>query len=493
MDDLEWLSDYVVGFMKSPTWVVPIAQFMDDRCDLFDNVVDGDENKLEYTACHQQFQQLVGDLLTAHLLEVSVTTEMFDRFCHQGLNENQELHRVLVEQLLAVDDFLTFKAMMAKQNADLYREVVTLDGEGAFDGDEPLSPTREVASQLVRDAMDLTEWRLYEEQFFGNTEAASMSQEGLEATRRCEEAELQHAIALSLQLEEEEQRIRSMPLEQVFATGPIASSVDNLAYSALPPPENPAVLARPKAFPNGGFASAPLTRLPHRIKPVQQLLREEPMTSAQERLSDPSAAQADAQALRQRAERALVPLRTGPSSSQPAPLLLSSTSAVSSHSPETGVPDLAPAYVPANVALAAAAARAAANGGPSAEERQRRANHLRNQRDRLLQKRREDRGQQVTQAMAGRSLHVAAAVDRALQTPAVPAMGRSASLVSELTPLASGPEAPAHTVAAAEQMRQAITIQLRQNLYRSAKEVGTEAILNTQLDRLEKLQAGACQ
>merc|ERR1719217_1842405 len=161
MDDLEWLSDYVGGFMMSPTWVVPIAQFMDDRCDLFDNVVDGDENKLEYTACHQQLQ--------------------------------------------AVDDFLTFKAMMAKQNADLYREVVTLDGEGAFDGDEPLSPTREVASQLVRDAMDLTEWRLYEEQFFGNTEAASMSQEGLEATRRCEEAELQHAIALSLQLEEEEQ------------------------------------------------------------------------------------------------------------------------------------------------------------------------------------------------------------------------------------------------------------------------------------------------
>ncbi|CAK0896397.1 unnamed protein product, partial [Prorocentrum cordatum] len=107
MAELAWLSDYVVTFMKSPTWIAPIQQFIDERCCIFE---EGEENQLSHLQCHEQFKQLIQDLFVAHLVEVSVMPEEFESFCSAGLGGDQQLHRVLVEQLLSVDDFLTFKA-----------------------------------------------------------------------------------------------------------------------------------------------------------------------------------------------------------------------------------------------------------------------------------------------------------------------------------------------------------------------------------------------
>merc|ERR1711959_383316 len=122
-------------------------------------------------------------------------------------------------------------------------------------------------------------------------------------------------------------------------------------------------MGRPKV---GGFASAPLTPLPHR--PAQHLMRMEPLNSAPPKQPDSLSADPQLQALRQRAERALAPLRTGPASptrSHP----LACPPALSS---DTYPLAMAPTAVPANVALAAAAASAPPAGGPSTEERRRR-------------------------------------------------------------------------------------------------------------------------
>merc|ERR1719231_1766395 len=116
---------------------------------------------------------------------------MFESFCQHGLQHNQELHQVLIEQLLAVDDFLLFKAMMVKHNADLNCEVITLEPD--FNA-EPTSPAKEVACQIVRDVLDVSEWRLYAEQGLratGSSHPACHNDGALEAMQRCEEAELQ--------------------------------------------------------------------------------------------------------------------------------------------------------------------------------------------------------------------------------------------------------------------------------------------------------------
>ena len=45
-----WVFESVVGFLRSPFWQVPIAEFMDRTCIIFDPE---EENKLAYTEAHE--------------------------------------------------------------------------------------------------------------------------------------------------------------------------------------------------------------------------------------------------------------------------------------------------------------------------------------------------------------------------------------------------------------------------------------------------------
>eukprot|EP00427_Karlodinium_veneficum_P011805 CAMPEP_0169087788 /NCGR_PEP_ID=MMETSP1015-20121227/14413_1 /TAXON_ID=342587 /ORGANISM="Karlodinium micrum, Strain CCMP2283" /LENGTH=615 /DNA_ID=CAMNT_0009148031 /DNA_START=45 /DNA_END=1888 /DNA_ORIENTATION=+ len=153
-DGLEWLSDYLVTALKSPTWVLPIAEFVDSRCDIFD---DEEENKFEYTVCHNDFKRLIEDLFMVHLLDVSVSAEQFQAFSQNGLSSKQALHHILCEQLLSVDDFLIFKAMMVKRNADLDRKAALalsaeLAGRSDSGGFSQMTSSVEAAVSLYHDS-----------------------------------------------------------------------------------------------------------------------------------------------------------------------------------------------------------------------------------------------------------------------------------------------------------------------------------------------------
>lgn len=86
-DDSEWVLESVAGFLSSPDWLIPLAEFMENKCSgvthchesalqqhLHNNTCDcpvcvsvfddEDENKLTYTEIHQQYKQLVRAALT---------------------------------------------------------------------------------------------------------------------------------------------------------------------------------------------------------------------------------------------------------------------------------------------------------------------------------------------------------------------------------------------------------------------------------------------
>ncbi len=121
---MDWLGDFVVEFLNSASWTVPIQTFIDENCVIFDSeeVVTRSygchlerfrfqENKFAYTDCHRTFKELIDSLLTAHLLEFGISTDDFEKFIADGQLEetDPELHKLLVEKLLAADDFLQFK------------------------------------------------------------------------------------------------------------------------------------------------------------------------------------------------------------------------------------------------------------------------------------------------------------------------------------------------------------------------------------------------
>lgn len=543
----DWLSDYVVSILKSPTWVLPIAQFADEHCDIFDD--EKEENNFEFTRCHNEFKQLVNDLLVAHLLEVSVLPEEFDKFCQQGLANNKQLHRTLVEQLLAVDDFMTFKAMMSKQNADLCREVVTFEHAEESD-EECASPTLFAANELVSRSISKSvaysqDWDLYEDQFHATLMESKGDVESLEALARCEEAELEQVIALSLQLEEER-------LRQIQASGAIDASDDaaSACFSGYGTTElNLAAVAPPALPPGAGFYSQPLCALPPKPKLVQEvprMVQVEPMVSAPIRsgpwgftsaplllaypTQPPEEPQATLGATAPFAPPAAIPaLRIGGFISSPlcfrppkstwvteeaacsvggfaAPISSESPGpAVSDQMPQTEVSGMrdnltlwreraerAIASRPPSAGFQRRAVRPApvvaapSVAGPTDEERRQRAEHLRKQRDLLIQKRQRDRDQQLSNFHQVRTEGPHANVlDQALSSAEKAAASRR--LVAELSPGAVIANTPEHAdPLQADRMRQALTLQLRQTLLRTMP--ADAATLDNQLSHLESMR-----
>merc|ERR1719171_3130434 len=71
-----------------------------------------------YTA----FRDMVDSLLDMHLEELGVTAEQFAAVCEAAAS--QQVGMEVLEQILAVDDFVSFKKMMVKRNMELELEAM---------------------------------------------------------------------------------------------------------------------------------------------------------------------------------------------------------------------------------------------------------------------------------------------------------------------------------------------------------------------------------
>lgn len=233
MADDEWLFDYLMQVFKSERWEYNVLQFIDENCHLFNN---DETHDFALTEAHQQFRNLIDGLLTQHLAEIGVSEEAFVQACEQGRNNSAS--RQVFEQIMAVDDFLTFKKLMVKRNMELEFEVVkAMAAEGHSvqetapqnEADEAkqleaalaASKKNEQQPMVAEDPKaKLTEQR--EEQHAAEFDAAVRA--NLAATDlyqqqlALEQAELEQALTISLQLEEERLRaIRAAADSQVDA------------------------------------------------------------------------------------------------------------------------------------------------------------------------------------------------------------------------------------------------------------------------------------
>ena len=88
--------------------------FLDEYCIIF---YSEDENKLEYTPIHKEFKKIVEDLIGELLAELGVDQDTFMQACAKA--EKNPLHKKIVDQIVAVDNFVAFKKLMCKRNAEL--------------------------------------------------------------------------------------------------------------------------------------------------------------------------------------------------------------------------------------------------------------------------------------------------------------------------------------------------------------------------------------
>mmetsp|Transcript_23476 Transcript_23476/g.51500 ORF Transcript_23476/g.51500 Transcript_23476/m.51500 type:complete len:448 (-) Transcript_23476:241-1584(-) len=418
-----WLGDYILGILKSPTWTLPIAEFKDQHCEMWEDV---EEFTFDHSKCHNEFRNLVISLFEAHLLEVMITPEQFDHFCESGLEQNERVHRALVEVLLAVDDFLSFKAMMARHAADLTAEVVAfdMDKEGADPNVASIAQDL-VASTVAQGVGADGDWNDREEeeaiQLALALEASKLDEEGMEAQLKCEEAALEQAIALSLQVEEERVR-QSVEDDQAEAAG---------SGAAAPP--------APAAGESGQKDAKFIEIAPKKAPQARAELP--PCQDPAAKAAKQAAEMEDVRNLRARAEQTVMAPKSVESMQQ-------RKAAVQ----------------------AALAAANAGKQGPTAEERAARADHLKRQRDVLKQKRAHERNRQIDDFSQKKAAQAAASGIDSQAKELADRMAAGRRLIAELTPgaaLAPAPNAPGTSTEAAEKMRQALTAQIRSSLARS--------------------------
>lgn len=79
-NDMSWLLEVLVEYLKSPQWTTEICNFIDDNCIAFAGDL-GDENSFEFTDLHNRFKKIVDLKLELFLGEYGVTHEMFITAC----------------------------------------------------------------------------------------------------------------------------------------------------------------------------------------------------------------------------------------------------------------------------------------------------------------------------------------------------------------------------------------------------------------------------
>jgi hypothetical protein len=120
-EENSWLIDLILSFFHSLEWKAPILSFIETHCVSFD---DEDENKLEYTSIHKEFKTLAEGLIEGMITQLGASN---DDFAEAFEKANDTLGFQKVKKILAsIDDFQTFKRMMAKKNADLNREAMEM-------------------------------------------------------------------------------------------------------------------------------------------------------------------------------------------------------------------------------------------------------------------------------------------------------------------------------------------------------------------------------
>lgn len=178
-DESEWVFDYVMHLFQSPAWEVPVMCFIDEHSAVFDTA---EENKLVYTELHMQFRDLVESVLCSNLAEIGITASDFAEICERCRHAS-DISMDVVNQILAMDDFLTFKKLMVRRNLELELEAI-----------------RSLQDEMIE----------LQDQSTKDLESHFMELSIMYKQEEMEQAELEAAIAMSIAVQEEQLRLASV-------------------------------------------------------------------------------------------------------------------------------------------------------------------------------------------------------------------------------------------------------------------------------------------
>ncbi|XP_044285608.1 cilia- and flagella-associated protein 36 [Varanus komodoensis] len=154
--EVEWVVDSIAGFLRSPVWSTPILEFVEQKCEVFD---DEEESKLSYTEIHQEYKALVEKLLDGYLKEVGINEDKFQEACMSPLAKTRTSQAIL-QPVLAAEDFRLFKEMMVQKNIEMQLQAIRIIQErnGVLpdcltDGSDAYTEIEEEEMKILREVL----------------------------------------------------------------------------------------------------------------------------------------------------------------------------------------------------------------------------------------------------------------------------------------------------------------------------------------------------
>ncbi|KAI5610051.1 cilia- and flagella-associated protein 36 [Silurus asotus] len=150
-EDSEWVVESIAGYLGSPEWLIPLTDFMENKCTVFD---DEEENKLSYTEIHQQYKQLVEKLLENYMQEVGISEQQFLAACSSPFAKSKSL-QALFQPVLATNDFQMFRSLMVQKNVELQLQALRVIKERNGELPDCLTDGTDVMSELEQQEMQI--------------------------------------------------------------------------------------------------------------------------------------------------------------------------------------------------------------------------------------------------------------------------------------------------------------------------------------------------
>ncbi|XP_005385828.1 PREDICTED: cilia- and flagella-associated protein 36 [Chinchilla lanigera] len=150
-DEVEWVVESIAGFLRGPDWYIPILDFVEQKCEVFD---DEEESKLTYTEIHQEYKELVEKLLEGYLKEIGINEDQFQEACTSPLAKTRTSQAIL-QPVLAAEDFTIFKTMMVQKNIEMQLQAIRIIQERNGVLPDCLTDGSDVVSDLEQEEMKI--------------------------------------------------------------------------------------------------------------------------------------------------------------------------------------------------------------------------------------------------------------------------------------------------------------------------------------------------
>uniref|UniRef100_A0A4X2L126 Cilia- and flagella-associated protein 36 n=1 Tax=Vombatus ursinus TaxID=29139 RepID=A0A4X2L126_VOMUR len=190
-EEVEWVVESIAGFLRGPDWSIPILDFMEQKCEVFD---DEEESKLTYTEIHQEYKELVEKLLESYLKEIGINEDQFQEACTSPLAKSRTSQAIL-QPVLAAEDFSIFKAMMVQKNIEMQLQAIRIIQErnGVLpdcltDGSDMVSELEQEEMKILREVLRKSKEEYeQEEERKRNKQVCNLSALGREQLRQRED------------------------------------------------------------------------------------------------------------------------------------------------------------------------------------------------------------------------------------------------------------------------------------------------------------------